>query len=255
MATPAGGAAADQAVIAAVDEAIHYTPRKAGYHGGASPAEVVIPVITLLPSDSLRPPGWFVYDHDSHAPAWWNAPTRGPSAEPRPPAQTKPAATRRKPAKAPGETAALFDVAEVATTEPAASLATPLPSGSVTPGLGASAHGAPAPGAPASLGARAAASARMTAQRQFVRRAPDSVSVARLIDALAQSGGRLTATEAAAAVGESPVRMSGYTAHVGRLLNVDGYAVLQTKDDGRTVELNSELLRQQFLDDLGGLGG
>lgn len=41
--------------------------------------------------------------------------------------------------------------------------------------------------------------------------------------------------------------MSGYLAQTIRLLNVDGYAVLQTKDDGRTVELNSELLRRQFL--------
>jgi hypothetical protein len=40
-------------VIVAVDESIHYTPRKAGYHGGASAAEVVIPVITLLPSGTL----------------------------------------------------------------------------------------------------------------------------------------------------------------------------------------------------------
>ena len=228
-------------VVAAVDEAIHYTPKRAGYHGGASPAEVVIPVITLLPSDSLLPPGWWVYDYDSHAPAWWNAPTRGTSAETEPRLETKPAATRRKRTEAPGESA-LFDVAEVAATELAVSLATPVPSGSAAPG-----HGTSTQGPSASLGARVTASARMTVQRQFVRRAPDSASVASLIDALARSGGRLTATEAAAVVGESPVRMSGYLAHVARLLNVDGYAVLQTKEEGRTVELNSELLRQQFL--------
>ena len=42
-------------LVAAVDEGIHYTPKRAGYHGGASPAEVVVPVITLLPSESLAP--------------------------------------------------------------------------------------------------------------------------------------------------------------------------------------------------------
>jgi hypothetical protein len=200
-------------VVAAVDEAIHYTPKRAGYHGGASPAEVVIPVITLLPSDSLLPSGWVIYDHRGHAPIWWNAPARtaAPGAELR--QETKPTAVRRKRAEAPAETA-LFTVTEVAVT---------------------------------SLGARVTASARMTAQRQFARRAPDDASVSRLIEALAQAGGRLTTTEAATAVGESPVRMSGYLAQITRLLNVDGYAVLQTKDDGRTVELNSELLRQQFL--------
>jgi hypothetical protein len=89
----------------------------------------------------------------------------------------------------------------------------------------------------------------MAVQRQFLRRAPDDASIAVLIDGLAQSGGRLTITEAASIAGESPVRMSGYLAQVTRLLNVDGYPVLQTADGGRTVELNVPLLRQQFLED------
>ena len=59
-------------VVAAVDETIHYTPRKAGYHGGASLAEVVIPVITLLPSPSLLPDGGTRTSLLAHAPSWWN---------------------------------------------------------------------------------------------------------------------------------------------------------------------------------------
>jgi hypothetical protein len=223
--TTAGGPATGEQVVAAVDEGIHYTPRKAGYHGGASPAEVVIPVITLLPSESLLPSGWYTYDHDGHAPAWWNAPARPAAPQPEPRLVAKPPTTRRKRPETPdGPT--LFDTTEVA----------PSP-----------APGVPPSGVADSLGARVTASARMTAQRQFVRRAPDNASVARLIDTLTQAGGRLTVTEAAAAAGESPVRMSGYLAQIIRLLNVDGYAVLQTKDDGRTVKLNQELLRQQFL--------
>jgi len=87
----------------------------------------------------------------------------------------------------------------------------------------------------------------MASQRQFVRRAPEDVSVAALIDGLVQAGGRLTLTEAARSVGEASVRMSGYLAQVVRLLNVDSYPVLGTTDGGRTVELNVQLLRQQFL--------
>ena len=41
--------------------------------------------------------------------------------------------------------------------------------------------------------------------------------------------------------------MSGYLAHVARLLNVDGYPVLRIRDDHQTVELNIPLLREQFL--------
>jgi hypothetical protein len=87
----------------------------------------------------------------------------------------------------------------------------------------------------------------MASQRQFVRRAPDDASVAALIDALSQAGGRLTLTETAAAVGEPSVRMSGYLAQVTRLLNVDSYPVLGITDGGRTVELNIQLFKQQFL--------
>ena len=41
--------------------------------------------------------------------------------------------------------------------------------------------------------------------------------------------------------------MSGYLAQVARLLNVDGYAVLQLRTADQAVELNVPLLRQQFL--------
>jgi hypothetical protein len=88
---------------------------------------------------------------------------------------------------------------------------------------------------------------RMAAQRQLLRRAPADQGIAALIDALVGAGGRLTLTEAATAAGESPVRMSGYLAQVARLLNVDGYPVLQLKDGGKMAELSEQLLRQQFL--------
>lgn len=218
-------------VVAAVDETVHYTPKKAGYHGGASPAEVVVPVITLLPSASLLPPGWFAYDAIGHAPAWWDASSARTSplspVQPKPDTASpiKPSSSRKRPpAAGTNDDAALFGVSEI-----------------VSPGA-ASPVGS-------SLGAEIAASPRLASQRQFVRRAPGDTSVAGLIDGLVQAGGRLTIAEAAAAAGEPPVRMSGYLAQVTRLLNVDGYAVLQVKDDGRTVELNQQLLKQQFLEE------
>lgn len=87
----------------------------------------------------------------------------------------------------------------------------------------------------------------MATQRQFVRRAPGDARLAALIDALVRAGGRLTVTEVASAIGESPVRMSGYLAQTARLLNVDSYPVLQVTDGGRMAQLNEALLRQQFL--------
>ena len=86
---------------------------------------------------------------------------------------------------------------------------------------------------------------RASARRS--RAPPPRPSVAALIDALAQAGGRLTITEVAAVTGQPAVRMSRYLAQVARLLNVDSYAVLSHSEADRLVELNVPLLRQQFL--------
>ena len=217
-------------VVAAVDESIHYLPKKAGYHGGAAPAEVVVPVIVLLPSASLVPDGWHPYEANGHAPVWWDPPQATPvSPAPHP---VKPA--RRWPqARAKEPDGALFGVQDVM---PSADPGQP-----ASPGKTAA--------SPDSLGAQVVASGRLASQRQFARRAPDDDRIARLIDGLDKAGGRATIGEAARIAGEPAVRMSGYLAQVARLLNVDGYPVIRTIDDGRTVALNSELLRQQFLGD------
>ena len=208
-------------VVAAVDETIRYTPRHAGYHGGASPAEVVVPVITLLPSDTLLPAGWYAYDAVGHPPAWWDAtaprnpPASGPAPDP-----ARPTRPRRKAAPAVPEGNALFEFID-------AERAVAIPSDT--------------------LGRRVAASSRMASQRQAIPRAPAEADVAALIDALAQAGGRLTIAEAAAVTGQHAVRVSRYLAQVARLLNVDSYAVLSHSEADRLVELNVPLLRQQFL--------
>jgi hypothetical protein len=212
-------------VVAAVDEKIHYTPRRAGYHGGASLAEVVIPVITLLPSDSLLPSGWSVYDAAGHAPVWWDAPpSRAAQAAAPPPADSaKPAQPRRRRAAAEPDGNALFDVTEAA----------PAPRQQDRPSV--------------TLGGQVVASPRMASQRQAIPRAPAEADVAALIDALAQAGGRLTLAEAAAVTGQPAVRMSRYLAQVARLLNVDSYAVLNHSEADRFASLSLPLLRQQFL--------
>jgi hypothetical protein len=98
----------------------------------------------------------------------------------------------------------------------------------------------------ASLGTQVTESPRMAAQRSGIPRAPEETRVAALIDALVQAGGRLSRAEAAEIVGIANARMSGYLSQLMRLLNIDGYPVLQTLDAGQTVDLNVSLLRQQF---------
>ncbi len=60
--------------VLAVDERLRYGPLKAGYHGGASPAEVIVPVCVLVPGDV--PEGSDLVLAAPQEPAWWSGPVR-----------------------------------------------------------------------------------------------------------------------------------------------------------------------------------
>ncbi|WP_329094377.1 BREX-2 system phosphatase PglZ [Actinomadura citrea] len=190
------------------DERIRYLSRRAGYHGGVSPAEMVIPVQVFVPPGVSAPKGWFEYEKTSlHEPSWW-----GPL-----PVPASPLASVTVHRATEEEDDALFSVTEAAA-------------------------------AAAGLGAQVVTSALFAAQRQFVRKAPPGEEVAALIDGLTDAGGRLPTGTAAALVGQPAFRMAGYLSAVGRLLNVDGYPVIGESDGGRTVELDVRLLTLQFLE-------
>ncbi|MEK8109802.1 BREX-2 system phosphatase PglZ [Micromonospora sp. M12] len=53
-------------------EEVRYGPRKAGYHGGAAPAEAVIPLLVLIAGDDSAVPGWAGAPVAS--PDWWREP-------------------------------------------------------------------------------------------------------------------------------------------------------------------------------------
>ncbi|NIJ14662.1 hypothetical protein FHU38_005063 [Saccharomonospora amisosensis] len=83
-------------------EDIRYTTRKAGYHGGASLAELTVPVLVLLPAPARAPSGWHVLEPEQLTPKWWTRQTAAtPAAEPKPRA--------RKPSK-PSDAVPLFTV-------------------------------------------------------------------------------------------------------------------------------------------------
>ncbi len=216
-------------IVAAWDERIHYTPRKAGYHGGASAAEMVLPLLVFVPSVSLVPKGWAILDAPGHAPPWWDSPLANPgdaglaarARESGRPTRKRAAGSPKPTSQPPVQEDALFEVGEVGSTAIVE--------------------------AAESLGAQVAASQMLEMQRQFARRAPADEQVAALIDGIAAAGGKVPVAIAAELAGEPVFRMNGYVAQVARLLNVNGYRVIGEADGGRTIELNIELLRQQFL--------
>ncbi|WP_218005824.1 BREX-2 system phosphatase PglZ [Actinomadura hibisca] len=208
-------------------EDIRYTPRKAGYHGGASLAEMTVPILVLLPEGGPLPKGWEVLPPEKTVPAWWHAA--------RPEKETVFSAAPSKPLKklqslSPvrlEEDGALFTVGEVAPSAPV-----------------------PDPAAPPTLGQRVTKSPIYTEQKRYLRKPPDPRQVAAVIDALAETGLTLSATAvaaaAAAAGGRPPRDAEMFVTALQRLLNVEGYPVLELVDAGRTVRLAEDLLREQF---------
>lgn len=69
--------------VLAVDEAVRYSPRKHGYHGGGSPQEVLAPLLVLAPGLAEGLDGWTETAYDP--PSWWTSqPAPVPKAAPAP---------------------------------------------------------------------------------------------------------------------------------------------------------------------------
>lgn len=200
-------------------ETIAYTPRQAGYHGGASAAELIVPVILLSQSQGSIP-GW--RPAPPMAPLWWNEELK-PSA----PLSTMPTekTSKKKPAPVP-ENQTVLDVA--VPTEPA--------------------QAPPAGGDMAeNLSDAVLNSAVYKTQRQRTGRAAlADTDVRDLLTALLQYDCRLHRDSLASLLKIPSTALLGRLSIARRTLNVDGYPVLETIDGGETIRLDLALLKEQF---------
>ena len=202
-------------IIAAVDEGLRYAIKQAGYHGGASAAEAVIPIVVLsCAPDELESAGWV--PAAPQAPAWWNDPV---SLEVQ---AAQPVKRSSKPAPKGQE---MLDI-EIPETEPAG------------------------PSAGQSLTESLLVSPIYRAQsaRYGARAIPDEI-VQGVILVLVEHAGRVHRDTLASAAGIPANRLHTTLPALKRQLNVEGYDVLATDVDGVTVILDVDLLRQQFLED------
>ena len=221
-------------VVVLADEAIRYGRPKNGYHGGATPQEMLAPVLILTPHgremEHLEPV-------DTEPPSWWRI-----EPERRVHAATELAPRRREVARAlelasaPKETTEVKiakDAKEPKEAEPVRAAARE--AGGTTP----------------AWIARLFASETWAAQRALNRKKTLSdEQIESLLLALDRAGGSLTTLAFAKALGTSRMRLDGFLAMAQRLLNVDGSDVLGHDRERDQVELDRELLWQQF--ELGG---
>lgn len=191
-------------------EGIRYAMRKNGYHGGASPQEVLVPLAVLSAGDV--PSGWTLAPPVQ--PDWWEAlPT--PIVTVAPPRPVPPSPRKRTVAQP-----SLFDRQEPAATQVAAG------TGWID---------------------RLLASPIYAAQKQLAARgAPKDEDVRRILEALAQRGGKLSRIALAQKLGVPQVRLGTLLMAVRRVLNVDQVRVLDVEEASGTVVLTRSLLDMQF---------
>lgn len=243
--------------VLAVDEGLRYGPLKAGYHGGASPAEVIVPVAVLVPGGV--PEGTGLRLAPPQEPPWWIDPVDVPVLASRPSRRRGPAesaggiaglrkslSTGQRPDRlrgTPESAATLFDFNDMVPEPPAARRAEPAEA-ETTGARPAARQASPAH----ALAATVVGSAQYAAQRKIAGRlsVPDDRVRELLAALLAAPSGRIGPEAAAAALAVSPVVLRGAILHVQRLLNVEGYPVLRVDADGATVILDEPLLREQF---------
>jgi hypothetical protein len=203
-------------IVTLWDRDLRYTAQKAGYHGGAALAEFAIPLLAFLPFNAVPPKGW--RELGDQRPAWWRLEPEQPRSESLSQVQAPAEPIAVKPSSD-----ALFeleveqrDVPEPVTMSPAGALAAAL-----------------------------LASETFRQQLELVARKPPLGKIKAAMRTLLDSG-TLPTTALAQRVGYPITRADGFAAVLAQVLNYDGVQVLQTLPDGRTLRLNTALLREQF---------
>jgi hypothetical protein len=155
-------------------------------------------------------------------PAWWE----------------EPVTTAAPPGEAPGRRAVrttrptgLFDGVETGETVPQPTAPTTAPA-PVRPGL--------------SFEALLRSEVYVSQKELVQKHLPDDATVLRVLEALDGHGGTLTFPALAQQADVLPLRLDGLLAKMQRLLNVDGYEVLEVDRVRNRVALNGPLLRRQF---------
>ncbi|NCA69212.1 MAG: BREX-2 system phosphatase PglZ, partial [Sphingobacteriia bacterium] len=203
-------------VILPWSEQVRYASKRNGYHGGATPQEVLTPLAVLLPPVAQALAGWRAVP--PIVPEWWESSSVAPpiSSGPEPAMVQAPRAGRRR-KTAPGQDD-LF-----ATQTPA-----------------------PAPSEPPWLDALLASPVYAAQKRLAARMAPTDDDLRRFLLALDSRGGKLGKSALAQRLGLPMIRIEGFLSLARRVLNVDRAAVIAVDSTTGTVELNLPLLRLQF---------
>jgi hypothetical protein len=201
-------------IVVAATSVVRYHSRKAGYHGGCSDMELVIPLAVYACHQSDLPEGWDYVDRPS--PAWWS-PAQSLQVEATPPAP------QRKPNK-PARKKALENNLELSFED------APQASSDVNTWI-----------------EKLLISEVM--QQQFSSlglREPQIVLLRAFLVSMEKWRGNVAIAALAQELGQPSFRLRGAVAQWKRLLNIDGYDIVSEESESGRVMFNKDLALRQF---------
>jgi len=224
--------APDGEIVTSWSEAVRYiAPTKRGYHGGANPQEMIVPIAVLAPAGKLAMNGWQFVAESS--PMWWyvdgaTQPALRAAVVPVEPVQPPPGM--------------LFDIhRDSLAASPAATATEDIAAGGDDP-------------LPDWLAGVFASDVYAT-QKEIVGRAhPGDDAIGRVLTSLDSRGGKLTKAALARAISCPLFRIPGLLSNIQRVLNVDGYPVITVESESDTVAFDRQLLLVQLGITAGGEG-
>jgi hypothetical protein len=218
-------------ILAPWEDDYRYSAKAGGYHGGATPEEVLVPVAAYLPAGISEPPGWGSFNEAP--PLWWDLLTKVVQI----PVAVIPESGRARKGKSKVKP---VDQAQ----PPMFELETPS-SGTV--------------GAPVTAGTRAWVDALLASEvwknqvGQGGRAPLPDDRVRSVLGSIVGRGNIISFAALAADTSIPQARLAGFLANLSLLLNVDGYVVLDVNASVQEAKLVPGLLAQQFQITVGNL--
>src|SRR5699024_2150357 len=193
---------------------IRYARRQAGYHGGVAAAELTVPIITVVPPGQNVPNGW--QEAIPQAPSWWNQAVNPPHDETSAPAQKR---HKQRDSGSPTQQTLDIDVSQ---------------------------PDAPNKPKPDMVGQLLSSETYDMQRTRAGRMAPTDADVAGVVRVLEAAGGRVHRDTLATTLGLTAHGLRTRLVALRRVLNVEGYPVIDVDADGVTMVLDASLLQEQF---------
>lgn len=216
--------AGGSSVIVPWTEKVYYSRQQNGYHGGATPQEMVCPLVLLTDKTSAYSG---LYRCEYPKPDWWSvAPIASRVTDEPQITITVPASDNSSKSGTP----TLFDLGEIEQVK-----------------RGSSGPSVLEPTTSEGWISALLRSQSYKDQKSRIRRhAVDDTTLQKCLSALESSGGIMTPTAFAKSADVPMARLDGLVVTMQRVLNVDGYEILTLDRTENRVELNISKLKRQF---------